>query len=629
MYKVRVAASGQKIAVYKDDKILKVIQASDETFKPAEAVKYAEELNIQLQKTAEQMVDPAGVITTPTKSEQQSIDMPKTVAPATGVGGPDIMDIQAKLVAAQKQIEALTIHNAQLQESTKLERKARRGLAIAKQEVMSNKLASTESNIEARVMNITAMSDEDISLLERKTAGLSEFESPQHAQKYASSMKIKSRIYRQAAEEAMEDGADDEAVNQESKAAYCDSRVKIAEEFIDEANKPEPEMDMEMGTNTVASDDQDEDDVNVASNDDVNVALDDQDEDDTFASDDEDEDEDNEFDDDDDTTSYVADDIIDQVDQQAEGKAPNMNYANQLGSLYKKVAKQHQLIAKMAAEDGDTDVEKEASQESEDAEKKAAIFATASVNKTEIGGNLVDLYTKIANALSKIADDAEKAGQDDVADEADKEAKSARRKANILFRAQNGVDEEEDKTASADEDEDDKTASVDEDEDDKTASVDEDDKTDECKTASANNTDVGSNLINLYSKIANALSKVADDAEKAGQEDVADEADKEAKEARRKANILFRAQNNVDEDEDSKTASTDEDEVSESEDDDNQESDKEAAVSDEDEVKEPKIAAISTHSEGVSKIASVEVNAMAHDPSIETLASQLWGKIEQ
>ena len=342
MYKVRVAASGQKIAVYKDDKILKVIQASDETFKPAEAVKYAEELNIQLQKTAEQMVDPAGVITTPTKSEQQSIDMPKTVAPATGVGGPDIMDIQAKLVAAQKQIEALTIHNAQLQESTKLERKARRGLAIAKQEVMSNKLASTESNIEARVMNITAMSDEDISLLERKTAGLSEFESPQHAQKYASSMKIKSRIYRQAAEEAMEDGADDEAVNQESKAAYCDSRVKIAEEFIDEANKPEPEMDMEMGTNTVASDDQDEDDVNVASNDDVNVALDDQDEDDTFASDDEDEDEDNEFDDDDDTTSYVADDIIDQVDQQAEGKAPNMNYANQLGSLYKKVAKQHQ-----------------------------------------------------------------------------------------------------------------------------------------------------------------------------------------------------------------------------------------------------------------------------------------------
>ena len=542
MFKVRVAASGQKIAVYKDDKILKVIHASDETFKPAEAVKYAEELNIELQKTAEQMTDPAGPITTPTKAEQQQIDLPKTTVPATGVGGADIMAIHAKLAEAQKAVEALKVENAKLKEASEIERKARRGLAIAKHEASTNKIASTESSLEARVMEITAMSNEDIALLERKTAGIQEFESPTQAMKYASSMKIKARIYRQAAEEAMEDGADDEAVQQEAKAAYCDQRVLEAESFINSIKQAEADddaMDMEMGTTQDQSTPVVAEDAPIAPQ-----ASDDEDQDDmsptaTFDPDnDGDDDSDPTLDFDDDMDQFKDDefepqDIIDQVDDQATGKAPNMNYAAQLGSLYSKVAEQHKLIAKLAADDGDDDTAKEAAQEAEDAEKKAAIFTNASADRQAIGNNLMDLYKKIASYLSKVADDAEKDGKEDIADEADQEAKTARRKANTLFQAQNGTLH----TATDDDDQDDsKTA---------TADCDQDDDT---KTASEEDTD--------YS-----------------------------------------------------------------------DSDKEAAVSEEDNSDATsKIAAISTHSNGVSKIASTEVNKLTFDPSVETLSAQLWGR---
>ena len=331
MYKVRVAASGQKVAVYENDKIVKIIHASDDTFKPAEAVKYAEELNAELQKTAQQMQDPAGPITTPTKAEQQVINLPKTQTPATGVGGADIIDIKAKLVEAQKAMQALQLENAQLKESSIIERKARRGLAIAKQEVANERIASTESTIEARVMEITAMSDEDITLLERKTAGLSEFESVEHANKYASSMKIKARMYRQAAEEAMEHNAEDEACKHEATATLCDQRATVAESFIQQAqigdvdDSGDEAMNMEMGFNASADDDEDE----------CKTASDDEDEDDKEAS---------------------------------------QDLGQRLASLYSKTAKYLSVISKKASEDGNEEAAKEAHQEMEIALKRDLLF---------------------------------------------------------------------------------------------------------------------------------------------------------------------------------------------------------------------------------------------------------------
>lgn len=621
MYKVRVAASGQKVAVYENDKIVKIIQASDETFKPAEAVKYAEQLNAELQKTAEQMKDPAGPITTPTKAEQQSIDLPKTQAPSTGVGGSDIMDIKAKFIEAQKAIQALQLENAQLKESSLIERKARRGLAIARQEVATDKIASTESTIEARVMEITAMSDEDITLLERKTAGLAEFESIDHANKYASSMKIKARMYRQAAEEAMEHQAEDEACKHEATATFCDQRASVAEAFIQQAqigdvdDSGDEAMNMEMGFN--ASADDDEDDEKTAS-----------------------------------------------ADDDADDKEATVDLGQKLASLYSKTAKYLSVISKKASEEGNDEVAKEAQQEMETALKNAEILTNASDDDDEddiepTAHTLANLYAEQAEVLNKIAEEAKEAGDDEVVKEAQQEAEIALKNAEILTNAQlddsdfdpkdiiehvqeqatgkapkmnyaselttlykkiaNQLNEVAKNAEANGQDDVVKEAKAEAEDAEKKASLFE--------NATAEKQVVSENLVDLYNKVATYLEKIAEDAEEDGKEDVADEADKEAKSARSKAEILLQAQmsekasDDEDEDDQCKSASNDEEIKEASQDDDEDDSSKEASQNE-----DIKSAGIKTYSDGVTKIASVEENPLAFDPSIEALSAQLWGR---
>jgi hypothetical protein len=603
MYKVRVAASGQKVAVYKDDKIVKVIQASDDTFKPAEAVKYAEELNCELQKSAEQMQDPAGPIVTPTKAEQQTIDLPKTQTPATGIGGSEIMDIKAKLVEAQKAIQSLQLENAQLKDATIIERKARRGLAIAKQEVLSNKIASTESTIEERVLEITAMSDEDITLLERKTAGLSEFESITQANKYASSMKIKARMYRQAAEEAMENGAEHEACKHEATADHCDARATVAESFIQQAQSGDVDddetMDMEMGVEAS-----------------LNCASDDNDEDD-------------------------------------EEKEASVELGQRLASLYSKTAKCLSVLAKKASAEGQDEVAKEAQQEAEIALKNAEILNNASDDEDDddiepTANTLANLYAETAEVLNKIADEATASGNDEVVKEAKEEAEIALKNAETLMNPDSDDDfdpkdiiehVQEQATGEApnmnyaaelntlyskiaknlhqiakEAEANGNDAVVKEA---KEEAEDAEKKASIFENATADN--VGENLVDLYNKVASYLEKIAEDAEMNGKEAVADEADQEAKSARRKARILLAASECEDDnkDDDQKQAASEDDDET-----------KEAAVEEDEEEdkKASKIVAVKTYSDGVTKIASVEENPLAFDPSIEALSTQLWGR---
>jgi len=778
MYKVRVAASGQKIAVYQNDKILKVIYASDDTFKPAEAVKYAEELNNELQKTAEQMQDPAGEITTPTKAEQQSSDLPKTQAPATGVGGPDIMAIQAKLHEAQKAIQNLHVENAKLKEASTIERKARRGLAIARHEASINSIASTESAIESRVMEITAMSDEDISLLERKTAGLTEFETPQHAQKYATAQKVKSRIYRQAAEEAMEDGSEEEAIKQEAKAAYCEHRASEAEMFVKKAemgdvNDDQDEaMNLEMGTSDQFKNASDSDPDNDG-DDDTSPETDTDNDMDKMSS--------KRFalgnklaslytqaskclskiaeDAEDDDNEEVAEEakkearlarknasILKQASDDEDEDDNDEDFtpeASSLSNIYKKIAKTLTKIAE-EAEDEDEDVAEEAYKEAKIARKNASILVTATDDEDEDDqdgeemtptANVASLYRTAAKYLSKIAEDADDAGDEETAEDAKKEARLARKNANKLHTASDDEDEDDDtedeinptakklasiykkvatqlsKIAEDTEDEDEKeefedqaktamkkakvlaksagfddfdsfdenqgddefnppTDIIDQVEDDAEGEApnmnysaeltnlytkiaeqhkqiakqaeeegneevvqeataeaeDAEKKASIFQNATATKQVTSESLISLYEKVASYLEKIAEDAEENDQEAVADEADQEAKSARNKANILRTASDDEDaDDEDMDMSETGENKTAS--DDTSEDDDMDFSTEDDGEEKQAsKIASIKSHSNGVEKIASVEVNKVAFDPSVESLSSQLWGK---
>jgi hypothetical protein len=288
-WSAKVHKSGTKVAVFKGSELVKVVESSKETFEPAEAQKFAEDLIATLQsRTSAQMAAPADqpavtdtnelhsevvqAVNTQAEGKGAGADAPvaSPMTPAAplnpsveekdggtgedeGEGEPaeDVNEDEDKFASEAAGFKAV-ISNlkkklAQERSDRAIERKARRGLAIAKQLVVEGKLEDSYETIKAKIAQIVKLDDSEIERLERKVAGENEFASIEDAQKELRRQARVERINRQAAAEAQEDDDEEQAEFLDQKADDAAAKVAHIEEVIslmktaDDEAKKEPE----------------------------------------------------------------------------------------------------------------------------------------------------------------------------------------------------------------------------------------------------------------------------------------------------------------------------------------------------------------------------------------------------
>jgi len=262
----KVHKSGSKVAVFNGSKLVKVVDASSETYEPAEAQKFAEELVNELSdRSAAQMTDTQAPISVATESELQSSSLAAVNQQATGKAprhehgdsvAPVAEEIEEKADAAteadedeEKEVTASENKNlrqivanlkkklASEREERFTERKARRGLAIAKQMVVDGNLEDSYDAIKAKVAAIVKLEDAEIDRLEKKMAGETEFDSVDDAMKeYRRQARI-ARINRQAAAEAQEDGDEHQADALDKKADEAEAKMSHAASIAEDMKK--------------------------------------------------------------------------------------------------------------------------------------------------------------------------------------------------------------------------------------------------------------------------------------------------------------------------------------------------------------------------------------------------------
>lgn len=281
----KVHKSGSKVAVFNGSKLVKVVEASKETFEPAEAQKFAEDLVNELAgKTSSQMSAPSEQPSVTTEGELQSAVLNAVTTQAQGVGAgaapvaapvapvvpeeldegseentegneaeePAGEDEEEKIAKLMTTVASLKKKLAIERNDRVVERKARRGLAIAKQLVAERKLEDSYEAIKTKIAQIVKLEDSEIDRLERKIAGEHEFISIDEAQKELRRQSRIERINRQAAAEAQEDDDIEQAEMLDSKADEAEAKVahiqsvietmtKSAEEEAGTEEKPEAE----------------------------------------------------------------------------------------------------------------------------------------------------------------------------------------------------------------------------------------------------------------------------------------------------------------------------------------------------------------------------------------------------
>lgn len=270
----KVHKSGSKVAVFNGSKLVKVVEASDETFQPAEAQKFAENLVDELtERTSAQMSNgnEQPSVTTDTELHVDSLEAVNTQAQGKGADEASVVaeaaveekaeeevvvEEPAQVVAMKKTIASLQKKLATEKNERLLERKARRGLAIAKQMVIEGSLEDSYEAIKNKVAEITKLEESEIDRLERKVANESEYDSIEDAQKDLRRQARLARIHRQAAAEAQEDKDEEQADNLDSKADIAEAKAayiqdvieqmkKHAEEEVKEEIKPEEAAEVE------------------------------------------------------------------------------------------------------------------------------------------------------------------------------------------------------------------------------------------------------------------------------------------------------------------------------------------------------------------------------------------------
>jgi hypothetical protein len=265
-----------KVAIFNGAKLVKVVESSKDTFEPAEAQKFAEQLLKELEtRSATNMTQGNESPSVTTKAEQQSKDLSAINQQATGVQpgkGPsgaapaapvapasgseemsDVADEDDVPAAAEGKEEAevfaskeKNLHNvianlknqlSQEKSERLTERKARRGLAIAKHLVVEGKLEDSYDVIKEKVAQIIKLEDSEIDRLERKIAGEQEFDSIEDANREIRRQARIARINRQAAAEAQEDLDEKQADLLDRTAEIAEAKVAHIQQVVEEMKK--------------------------------------------------------------------------------------------------------------------------------------------------------------------------------------------------------------------------------------------------------------------------------------------------------------------------------------------------------------------------------------------------------
>jgi hypothetical protein len=411
----KVHVSGTRIQLLKNGSVTKVIKASTETFKPIEAKAFAENLvNTINAKQAKQMTDPDAAPAIDTKGEEQAKALKALGQDAKGISVKEASAITEENKSLKKKV-------ARLEKEATIERKARRGLAIAKTMVQQKKIANDESAIKAEVMKIVAMSNDEIGLLEKKVAGAPLYNSADEAATAGRRYARMARLHRQAAEDAelaentdLADDEDKQAAKYEtlSKEAACEAEKCYAQMDAAKVDSTKPDdavnqvKDEAKGVDAqgkkTASDDKDADDVD-GDKDEEEEFIDDE----KVASDDDDE-----------------DDVEEEEDEDFEIEAA--------AAIYRKIASDHTAKSeefKKAGKETEAATELEVAKEA--AELADDIESDEDEDEEDLSKEAAAIYRKIAAEHRKKADELEAEGktpeadvEDEIADESEQLAAS-------------------------------------------------------------------------------------------------------------------------------------------------------------------------------------------------------------
>jgi len=433
MWSARVNKTGTKIQLLKDGSVSKVIEASEDTFAPFEAQKFAEETIENLNKTAKQMTDPGAQPAVDTKGEQQQKSLDAAKAQATGKAVKDASSKQISKEAFDKienENKNLKQRIAKVEKEASIERKARRGLTIAKALVEQEKLANDENTIKNKVMQITAMSNDEIGLLERKVANEPLYDSIEEASKAGRRYARMARLHRQAAEDAQAGGDDAIADVEDVKAATYEDLSKEAYNEAEKYGEAGYNNTADKGTADDAAQQVDKPAQGVDAKgkkaaDEMKPEIDDI----MFQA--EEEDDDDILEDD-----VVEEDVVEELDEETEAELEDEeDYMNMeaASKIYRKIASNHRAKAEDLKKEGKEkeanteleiasesdqlaeNVEKQAKEAKEAAEKKAAEDKVANKDETTIK-SAAEIYRKIAADHKKKADELELAGNTKEAD---------------------------------------------------------------------------------------------------------------------------------------------------------------------------------------------------------------------
>ena len=292
-WNAKVHKTGSKVAIFNGTKLVKMVEASADTFEPAEAQKFAEELVRELSaKTSAQMPSTSAAPSVETKAESHAADLAAVNTEATGkaphmkseevaapapaaviaeevvveakkepVAEPAKEDIDLEKEASSKNVIA-TLQKKLAQEKLErhIERKARRGLAIVQKMVVASHLENSYDVIRNKTAEITALEDCEIDRLERIANNESEFDSIESASLEARRLARITRMYRQAAVDAQQDGDEKDAETQdkladetEAKTAHIEQVIIDMKKAADEAAKEEKETPAEEAKETPAT----------------------------------------------------------------------------------------------------------------------------------------------------------------------------------------------------------------------------------------------------------------------------------------------------------------------------------------------------------------------------------------
>jgi hypothetical protein len=408
IWSARVHQSGDRIQLLKNGSVTKIIRASADTFVPAESQKFAKGLVDSLNaRVAKQMVDPSAQPTVATKGEVHKEILKDVNENAKGIS-PKEASIIEENANLKKRI-------AQITKAASTERKARRGLAIVKTLVDQKKVANSEEVIKAEVVKIAAMSNEEISLLERKVAGKSLYDSVDDAGKASRRYARMARLHMAAAEDAQLAGDDVVADEEDLRAAHYDKLSKqAADEYAQFNNKSAPITSEDIGSqiNDVAkgvdAQGKKASTEKVADDDIDDIDLDD--EDDLIES----------------TTDSLEEENFEDEDEGMDVKAA--------ASIYRKIASNHKEAAealKKAGKDIEAATELEISKEADELADSIDGEECDDSDNVDFSKEAAVIYRKIAADHRKKADEFEAAGQaedadkeDEIADEADQMANS-------------------------------------------------------------------------------------------------------------------------------------------------------------------------------------------------------------